>query len=197
MLNELLGMESCSMLHCTSPRKCSGHVCICLCTWSGEGSTMSKPVTWTVHCTLMISTWTMAPEELPRLCLSKLILLVQILKTGSIAPHFYPICFGNVVLLSPIYLGQRGGTLYFKIGTSSLVACIVSFPFEWWANQIGWLQKKTNWTWEAPHLVDRGGELERFNGRGCSLCIMGAQFDSHKIDETCFQFLFYFWVCLT
>jgi hypothetical protein len=29
----------------------------------------------------------------------------------SIAPHFYPICFANVVLLSPIYLGERGGIL--------------------------------------------------------------------------------------
>jgi hypothetical protein len=51
----------------------------------GKGSTMSKPVTRTAHCTLMISTWTMArlwPEELARLCLSKLILLVQVLKTG-------------------------------------------------------------------------------------------------------------------
>jgi hypothetical protein len=110
----------------------------------------------------------------------------------SIAPHFYPTCFGNVVLLSPIYLGQRGGTLYFKIGTSSLVASIVSFPFEWWANQIGWLQKNTDWTWEAPRLVDRRGELETFNGRGCSLCIIGAGFDSHKIDETCFQFYLFF-----
>jgi len=45
----------------------------------------------------------------------------------SIAPHFYPICFGNVVLLSPIYLGQRGGTLYFKIETSILVAFRVHF----------------------------------------------------------------------
>jgi hypothetical protein len=48
----------------------------------------------------------------------------------SIAPHFYPICFGNVVLLSPIFLGQRGGTLYFIIETYSLVAFIVSFSFE-------------------------------------------------------------------
>jgi hypothetical protein len=29
----------------------------------GKGSTMSKPVTRTAHCTLMISTWTMAPRR--------------------------------------------------------------------------------------------------------------------------------------
>jgi hypothetical protein len=76
----------------------------------------------------------------------------------------------------------------FILETSSLVAFIVSFSFEWWANQIGWLQKNTNWTWEAPHLVNRRGERKRFNGRGCSLCIIGAGFDSPKIDETFFQF---------
>jgi hypothetical protein len=48
----------------------------------------------------------------------------------SIAPHFYPICFGNVVLLSSVYLGQRGGTLYFAIETSDLVAFVVSFSLE-------------------------------------------------------------------
>jgi len=45
----------------------------------------------------------------------------------SISPHFYPICFGNVALLSCIYFGQREGTLYFKIETSILIAFIVHF----------------------------------------------------------------------
>jgi hypothetical protein len=31
----------------------------------------------------------------------------------SIAPHFIPYALANVVLLSPVYEGRRGGTLYF------------------------------------------------------------------------------------
>ncbi len=33
----------------------------------------------------------------------------------------------------------------------------VSFFSEWWANQIGLLQRK-NWTWEAPCLTNKRGE---------------------------------------
>jgi hypothetical protein len=34
----------------------------------------------------------------------------------SIAPHFYPVyALANVVFLSHIWVGQRGGTLYIKI----------------------------------------------------------------------------------
>jgi hypothetical protein len=36
-----------------------------------------------------------------------------------VTPHFfYPYALANVVLLSPIWLGQRAGALFFKIKTS-------------------------------------------------------------------------------
>jgi hypothetical protein len=47
-----------------------------------------------------------------------------------------------------LYIAQRGVIL------GSLHSFIY---FEWWANQIGLLQKKKktkNWTWEAPHLIN-------------------------------------------
>jgi hypothetical protein len=54
----------------------------------------------------------------------------------SIAPHFYPICLANFVLLSHMYLGQRGETWHFKIEPSNLRGLRSLFFFEWWANQM-------------------------------------------------------------
>jgi hypothetical protein len=59
----------------------------------------------------------------------------------SIAPHFYPICFGNVVLLSPIYLVPREGTLYFKLETSFLVAFIFHFHLSDGPNKLACCKK--------------------------------------------------------
>jgi hypothetical protein len=47
----------------------------------------------------------------------------------------------NVVLLSPMKVGQRGGSLYFKIEPSILGSLYRSFLFECLANQIGSLPK--------------------------------------------------------
>jgi hypothetical protein len=46
---------------------------------------------------------------------------------------------------------------------------MASLLFEWLTNQIGSLQK-TNWTWEATHLINRRGEKEgwkHFHGCVC------------------------------
>jgi hypothetical protein len=50
-------------------------------------------------------------------------------KEFSIAPHFYPICLANVVLLSRTYLGQRGGPAHFKIEPSILWSLCSFFVF--------------------------------------------------------------------
>ncbi len=72
----------------------------------------------------------------------------------SIVPHFYPICFGSFHL----YRWAKWEELYTsKLDLLFWGASIVSFFFEWCANQIGSLPK-TNWTWEAPHLINRRGE---------------------------------------
>jgi hypothetical protein len=52
MLNELLGMEifwACSMLHCTSPRKCYRHVCVCLCTWKRFNNVQTCDTNCSLH----------------------------------------------------------------------------------------------------------------------------------------------------
>jgi hypothetical protein len=55
---------------------------------------------------------------------------------------FIPYAFQNDVLLSPILVGQRGGTIYFKIEHSVLGSLHSFIFFEWWANQIGRSPKK-------------------------------------------------------
>jgi hypothetical protein len=57
-------------------------------------------------------------------------------KEFSIAPHFYPICLANVVLLSNIYLGQSKGTWHFKIEPSILRSLCSYFFSAWCANQM-------------------------------------------------------------
>jgi hypothetical protein len=65
------------------------------------------------------------------------------------------ICFGKCRPPFTCVGGSKGrnstlqnGTLYF------LHRCIFFFFLgEWWANQIGSMQKE-NWTWEAPHLIN-------------------------------------------
>jgi hypothetical protein len=55
---------------------------------------------------------------------------------------FIPYALTNVVLISSIQVGQTGGILHFKIKHSILRNLHNIILFEWWANQIGSLQKK-------------------------------------------------------
>jgi hypothetical protein len=77
----------------------------------------------------------------------------------SIAPQFYPICFGKCCPpFTYIFGQQRGRTLYFKKELLDFRNLHNFICFEWWANQVGLLPKKSkNWTWEAPHLINRRG----------------------------------------
>jgi hypothetical protein len=79
----------------------------------------------------------------------------------SIAPHFFiPYAVSNVVLLLPIWVGQRGGDL--KIKPYILESLQSFFVFSFGVmGQTNWLvakKKKKKGTWEAPHLMNRGGE---------------------------------------
>ncbi len=66
---------------------------------------------------------------------------------------FIPYALENGVLLSPIYLGQRGGTVQFKI-EPSVLGSLHCFSFlEWWANQIGTSPKITKTKELGRHLI--------------------------------------------
>ncbi len=73
---------------------------------------------------------------------------------------FIPYAFENGVLLSAILVGQRGGTIFFKIELSVLGSLHSFIFFEGWANQIGTSSQKKlkKRTLEAPHLINRRGE---------------------------------------
>ncbi len=79
----------------------------------------------------------------------------------SIAPHFYPICFGTC---SPpfTYIGGSQGRNYIFQNTMFCLGESPSFLYFWvmsqssWHNQVGMLAKKKR-TWEAPHLINRRG----------------------------------------
>jgi hypothetical protein len=63
----------------------------------------------------------------------------------------------NVVLISPIQLGQRGGILHFKMNYIQFGgAFITSFYLSDGLIKLAHCKKKKkkkNWNWEAPHLI--------------------------------------------
>jgi hypothetical protein len=64
-----------------------------------------------------------------------------------------------VVLLSPIWVGQRGGTQYFKI-EPSILGSLHSFIFlcDGPIKLVHCEKKKKQQNWEAPHLINKIGE---------------------------------------
>jgi len=76
----------------------------------------------------------------------------------SITPHFYPICFGKCSPLFTYIGGPKERNSIFQNKTFYSGEPPYLFIFQWWANQIGSLQKHKIWTWEAPHLVNRRGK---------------------------------------
>jgi hypothetical protein len=77
----------------------------------------------------------------------------------SIATHFYPI--DKMLSSFHLYRSAQGEELYTSNSIEhSILWNLHSFIFlEWWANQIVSLPPKKNWTWKAPHLINRRGEL--------------------------------------
>jgi hypothetical protein len=59
----------------------------------------------------------------------------------SIAPHFYPICFGKCCPPFTYVCGLNTGTFIVQIEPSNLGSLHSFICFEWWANEIGSLQK--------------------------------------------------------
>jgi hypothetical protein len=78
-------------------------------------------------------------------------------KEFPIACHFYPICFGKCCRPSTRVGGSKGRNSKFQNRTLYFLhrfVCFVLFFFwEWWANQIGSLQKE-NWIWDTPHVFN-------------------------------------------
>jgi len=78
-------------------------------------------------------------------------------KKIPIAHHFYPICFGKTVLFSSKWMGQKEGTLYFKI-KPFILGSLHSFMFL----SDGLIKlahyKKKHLNREEPHLMNRRGE---------------------------------------
>jgi len=66
---------------------------------------------------------------------------------------FFPYALENGVLLSPIYVGQRGGNVQFKIEPSVLGSLHCFFYLEWLANEIGTSPKITKTKELGRHLI--------------------------------------------
>jgi len=66
---------------------------------------------------------------------------------------FIPYALENGVLLSPIYVGQMGGTVQLKTEASVLGSIHCLFYLEWWANEIGTSPEKRRSKEVGRHLI--------------------------------------------
>jgi hypothetical protein len=78
-------------------------------------------------------------------------------KEFQIAPHFYPICFGKCCPPSTNIGGQKAWNGYFKREPSILGSLHSFIFFSDRPIKLAYAKEK-NWTWEAPHLMNRRGE---------------------------------------
>ncbi len=78
-------------------------------------------------------------------------------KEFSIAPHFYPICFGKCCPPFTYIHGQPKGRNSMLQNRTLYLGSLHSFSFFGVMSQSNWLiaNQKKNWTWEAHHLINR------------------------------------------
>jgi hypothetical protein len=75
----------------------------------------------------------------------------------SIAPHFYPICFGRCSSPFTYIGGPKGWNSILQTGTFYFGESL-KFLFFWVAGQWNWLcGQKKSWTSEASHLIIKRG----------------------------------------